>query len=605
MNTNATLRFAAAVLVPLATLPVPLAAQSYFPPDSAVRRIVLTAFQPRDSAGVVLGMLDADGARRVVSLGDVSYDGRTLFEIGSITKVFTGVLLAEMALRGELRLDQPVAELLPDTVRVPSRSGRQITLVDLSTHSSGLPRMPDNFSPADPANPYLDYTADRLYEFLGRHELRRDIGARAEYSNVGVGLLGHALTLRADTSYEALIKTRILAPLGMTSTVIAIPDGLRDRLAPGHDPGGRRVANWDVTALAGAGALRSTADDMLTFLAANLDPPPSLVGRALRRSHLMHFRRTPTAGTGLGWGISTTRFGTHRLGHEGGTAGYRAYATFDPERRLAVVVLTNQTSVDAGRIGSHLLDARVPLSTQGLERAFRFMAFTLAGLLVAGVFVAWRRTGASWRRTVTVALLIAVGAFVWLSATNLAAAFGLIRFDTMPPTMGVVLILVVALAFGLGVSHVGARLATGIPLAVLVGVHAFRLPLELMMHRAYEHGLMPIQMSYSGLNFDILTGILAIVVALLVAAGRAGVRTVRTWNLLGMLLLLNVVVIAWLSTPTPMQLFRQEPANTWIARPPYVWLPTVMVAFAILGHIVVWRRLQGRPPNDVAKDRRD
>jgi hypothetical protein len=363
------------------------------------------------------------------------------------------------------------------------------------------------------------------------------------------------------------------------------------------------VANWDITALAGAGALRSTADDMLTFLAANLDPPPSLVGRALRRSHLMHFRRTPTAGSGLGWGIATTRFGMHKLGHDGGTAGYRAYATFDPERRLAVVVLSNQASVDAGRIGAHLLDSRVSLSTQGLERAFRSMAVALAGLLVAGVFVAWRRTGASWRRTVIVALLTAVGAFIWLSVTSLAAAFGLIRFDTMPPSMGVVLILVVALAFGLGFSRVGARLAAGIPLALLVGVHAFRLPLELMMHRAYEHALMPIQMSYSGLNFDILTGILAIVVALLVAAGRAGVRTVRTWNLLGMLLLLNIVVIAWLSTPTPMQLFRQEPANTWIAMPPYIWLPTVMVAFAILGHVVVWRRLQGRPLDDVAPDR--
>jgi serine-type D-Ala-D-Ala carboxypeptidase/endopeptidase len=594
MNIHATLRFAAGLLGLLAALPVPLAAQSYFPPDPEVRRIALTAFQLHDSAGVVIGMLDAGGKRRFVSVGGESYDGRTLFEIGSITKVFTGILLAEMALRGELRLDQPVAELLPDTVRVPSRAGRQITLVDLSTHSSGLPRMPDNFSPADPANPYVDYTADRLYDFLARHEMSRDIGALAEYSNVGVGLLGHALTLRADTSYEALVMARILEPLGMTSTVITIPDSLRDRLAPGHDPFGRRVANWDITALAGAGALRSTADDMLTFLAANLDPPPSLLGRAIQRSHLMHFRRSPTAGTGLGWGIVTTRFGQHRLGHDGGTAGYRAYAMFDPERRVAVVVLTNQASEDAARIGAHLLDSRVPLSMRGIERAFRLMAFTLAGLLVAGVFVAWRRTGASWTRTVIITLLTAVGAFVWLSATSLAAAFGLIRFDTMPPTLGVVLVLVIALAFGLGISRVGARLAGGIPLALLVGVHAFRLPLELMMHRAYEYGLMPIQMSYSGLNFDILTGILAIVVALLVAVGRAGIRIVRTWNLLGVLLLLNIVVIAWLSTPTPMQLFRQQPANTWIARPPYIWLPTVMVAFAILGHIVVWRRLGER-----------
>jgi hypothetical protein len=156
----------------------------------------------------------------------------------------------------------------------------------------------------------------------------------------------------------------------------------------------------------------------------------------------------------------------------------------------------------------------------------------------------------------------------------------------------VVFMLVFVLSVGLGVSPVGRRLAAGLPFVVLVGVQAFRLPLELMMHRAYEYGLMPRQMSYSGLNFDIVTGITAIVVVVLLATGRAGAGTVRAWNWLGTLLLINIVLIAGLSAPTPWRVFRDAPANTWIATAPYIWLPTVMVAFAILGHIVIYRALR-------------
>jgi hypothetical protein len=158
--------------------------------------------------------------------------------------------------------------------------------------------------------------------------------------------------------------------------------------------------------------------------------------------------------------------------------------------------------------------------------------------------------------------------------------------------MVVVFVLVFVLSIGLGVSPVGRRLAAGLPLVVLVGVQAFRLPLELMMHRAYEFGLMPKQMSYSGLNFDIVTGITAIVVAVLLATGRAGIRTVRAWNWLGTLLLVNIIVIAALSAPMPWRVFREGPVNVWITAAPYVWLPAVMVAFAILGHIVIFRALR-------------
>ncbi len=571
----------------------PALAQAHFPSDEDIRKVARQAGTIAGEVGIVIGVLEADGSRRVIAVGDAPYNGRTLFEIGSITKVFTGILLAEMAERGEVRVEQPIAELLPADVVVPSRNGRQIRLVDLSTHSSGLPRMPDNFNPGDAGNPYVDYTVARLYDFLRRHELRRDIGVEAEYSNVGVGLLGHALARRAGTSYEALVTSRILAPLGMTATKITLSFADIAKLAPGHNANGRKVANWDLAeAFSGAGALRSNVDDMLTFLAANLSPPENAtLGRAIRRAQTAHFTGRDGRKSGLGWGLSLLKQERNVLTHGGGTGGYLTFVALDPERRLGVVVLSNQVA-GVSRLGLHLLDARIPVSHAAVEWPFRVLPVILALLLVAGVYVAWRRTGASRRRSILAAAGMTVGLMLWMATTYVAAWLRVLQFPPGPPTMVVVFMLVFVLSVGLGVSPVGRRLAAGLPFVVLVGVQAFRLPLELMMHRAYEYGLMPRQMSYSGLNFDIVTGITAIVVVVLLATGRAGAGTVRAWNWLGTLLLINIVLIAGLSAPTPWRVFRDAPANTWIATAPYIWLPTVMVAFAILGHIVIYRALR-------------
>ena len=229
----------------------------------------------KKAVGIVVGTIDEKG-RAVIGYGklakdrDEQPDGDTVFEIGSITKVFTSLILADMVERGEVKLDDPVSKFLPASVTVPSRNGRQITLLDLSMQISGLPRLPTNMKPADPANPYVDYDAAKLYEFLSGYKLQRDIGEKYEYSNLGVGLLGHALSLKAGMSYEQLVKKRILEPLGMTSSSVTLSNRRRNgwhrsrrRLSP--------VKNWDLDALAGAGALRSTANDMLKFLAANLE----------------------------------------------------------------------------------------------------------------------------------------------------------------------------------------------------------------------------------------------------------------------------------------------------------------------------------------------
>jgi CubicO group peptidase (beta-lactamase class C family) len=212
-----------------------------------------------------------------------------------------------------------VAKFLPASVKVPSRNGRQITLLDLSMQVSGLPRLPDNLKPGDPANPYADYDAAKLYEFLARYQLTRDPGEKYEYSNLAVGLLGHALALKAGMSYEDLLRHRIFEPLGMSSTSITLSEAQKKRLAPGHSASLKPVKNWDFAALAGCGAVRSTANDMLKFLAANLELTETPLKPAMRRMRSVSKETgVPDLKIGMAWHIFT-KFGTEIWWHNGGT----------------------------------------------------------------------------------------------------------------------------------------------------------------------------------------------------------------------------------------------------------------------------------------------
>jgi D-alanyl-D-alanine-carboxypeptidase/D-alanyl-D-alanine-endopeptidase len=316
----------------------------------------------RDGVGIVTGVIDAGGSR-IIAHGRTQQRGRTpvgadtVFEVGSITKVFTSLVLADMVLRGETTPDEPVRALLPLGAVTPSRGGREITLRDLATHRSGLPRLPSNFAPADPENPYVDYGPEQLLSFLAGHQLSRDVGERYEYSNLGAGLLGYALSLRAGCDYETLVSERITAPLGMHDTVITLTPPLRARLARGHNAQMRPVANWDMGVLAGAGALRSTARDMLKFLAAVLGLADTPICAAMR-AQLAAARvatESPNLTVGLGWHVKKDDYGTATW-HNGGTAGYRAFAGVDLVRGTGVVVLTNASSARGGDdIASHLL----------------------------------------------------------------------------------------------------------------------------------------------------------------------------------------------------------------------------------------------------------
>ena len=318
------------------------------------------------AVGIVVGLITPAGQQVVAQGktapgGTVSPDADTVYEIGSITKVFTSLLLADMVERGEVKLDDPVAKFLPATVKMPNRNGREITLLDLSTQVSGLPRLPDNLKPADPGDPYADYGPARLYEFLSGHTLARDIGEKYEYSNLGVGLLGHALSLRAGLSYEELIRRRILEPLGMNNTSITLSESQKKRLAVGTDPLLQSVKNWGLNALAGAGAIRSTTADMLKFLAASMELRETPLRASFRR--MLAVRRptgTPDLDIAMGWHI-WKKYGAEIIWHNGGTGGYRSFAGFDPAKKKGIIVLCS-TSFGVDDIGLHMLEPQYPVA---------------------------------------------------------------------------------------------------------------------------------------------------------------------------------------------------------------------------------------------------
>ena len=346
--------------------------QAQTPTDAEIRTILNDRIDKLEQGvGIVVGVIDANG-RRFVSHGHFSVaDPRpvsddTIFEIGSCTKVFTSTILAIMVQRGEVSLDDPVAKYLPPEVKVPQRGGKQITLVDLATHTSGLPRLPSSsagFWARNIDNPYADYPVAEIYRFLSGHQLTRDIGAKFEYSNLGAGLLGLALAHRAGMDYETLVRTYVTGPLQMGNTRIALSPAMKTRLTPGHNFMHQPVPNWDIPeAFAGASALRSDAQDLLTFLAAHLGYGDSPLSAALPA--MIKVRRpgdSPTVERALGWAV--TKGKEHEIvWHSGMTGGYSSFMGFDAKTRVGVVVLSNILIPVVDDIGLHLLDPSLPLA---------------------------------------------------------------------------------------------------------------------------------------------------------------------------------------------------------------------------------------------------
>jgi CubicO group peptidase (beta-lactamase class C family) len=269
----------------------------------------------RRGVGIAAGIVDANGrtvtCHGTMAIGDprpVTAD--TIFEIGSVTKVFTAALLDNMVERGEVALDDLVLN--------------RFRLRDLASHTSGLPRLPSNLTPADINDPYADYTRDQLWDFVSKFEPSTE---RAyEYSNLGYAVLGQALADRAGTDYETLLRTRITGPLQMCSTAITLTSEMQSRMATGYSITRQPMPHWHMPVFAAAGAICSTVDDLLTFL--------------------------------------ESQFGPHRtFWHNGETAGFRSFIGYNPQTARGVVLLSNMSTAEGvDDIGMHLLDPETPLA---------------------------------------------------------------------------------------------------------------------------------------------------------------------------------------------------------------------------------------------------
>ena len=330
--------------------------------SDAVKNHIQARVENGLNVGIVIGIIDGE-TTEYYSFGNTSVKSgipvneHTVFEIGSITKVFTTTLLADEVLKGHMALTDPASKYLPKSVTLPTRNGKEITLNDLATHTSALPRMPDNFNPKDPLNPYVDYTPEMMYAFLNQLELTRDIGEKYEYSNLCMGLLGHILELHTGKPYETLIKERITTPCGMPNTALKLSDNMRNHLAYGHSEG-VQVSNWDFDVIAAAGGIRSTAVDMISFLKANLEISKTPINPAMQLAHQeAYVSMDSTYNIGLGWHYENKG---NVVWHNGRTGGYTSFTGFVEGSKKGVIVLSNAAE-NMNALGFHLLGSPTPL----------------------------------------------------------------------------------------------------------------------------------------------------------------------------------------------------------------------------------------------------
>lgn len=339
------------ILAPDTVAPVtPLAVPATWTMDPATATPLLDALvASRAGISATAGLIEKG---RINVRASTGADANTLYEIGSITKVFTALLLADMTAKGEVRLDDPVAKYLPAGA-LADHGNRPITLRDLASHYSGLPRLPANLSFKDMGDPYADYDEASLLAFLNNWKPDRAPGAMFEYSNFGAGLLGHALGRAGGKPYTQLVEQRILKPLGMTATRFANGPG---EAAP-HGDKDEPVKPWNLASLVAAGGLRSTAGDMAKFANALIAPPASLkpaVAMLLRD-------RKPGGGPsaiGLGLFVRTTTAGELAF-HDGGTGGSRSALVIDAKAKRGAIILVNSAAAPGpGSIAMHLVTGR-------------------------------------------------------------------------------------------------------------------------------------------------------------------------------------------------------------------------------------------------------
>jgi CubicO group peptidase (beta-lactamase class C family) len=338
------------------------AAAWQIPDNDAIAALIAQRNAPRAGQGIIVGVVEP-GSERVIAGGPEhgpAIGGDSVFEIGSISKVFTALILADMVNKGEVALDDPAEKYLPAGATMPERAGKKITLRDLSTHVSGLPRLAENMPLADIDDPYFDYTDDLMLDFLAHYELPRDIGAKFEYSNFAVGLLGWLLGRAAGADYDTLLRERITGPLGMRDTSVALSADQQARFVQGYDPFMRPAKPWRFVQ-PGAGGIRSTMDDMLKFAAAALDPQ-SPIGPAMKTALAVRVPGNAGYEQALGWQVGKQGAGGELLVHNGGTGAFRSVIALRPAQGIAVVALANSAAEPATTdLGLHIL-AGFPLA---------------------------------------------------------------------------------------------------------------------------------------------------------------------------------------------------------------------------------------------------
>ncbi|QKZ11744.1 serine hydrolase [Spirosoma sp. KUDC1026] len=331
------------------------------PLDRQVDSVVSVYMSKPEAVGLSVGILRKDslftygyGETRLGSRDTPT--GNTLFEIGSVSKTFTAVLLADAVRQGQVKLDDRASQYLPDSLPPLRYDGVDVTLRMLANHTSGLPRLPVNLNSSrlyDPQNPYAHYDEQELFTYLKTVAFVHKPGTTYDYSNLGMGLLGTILSRRTGKLYEQLLTEVIAKPLGLSNTLITLP--VSKHLAQGYDQSGKAVHSWEFKALTGAGGIRSTTDDLLLYLQANLGKAPGRLRSALQLTQQPTYTDTQSQPTvGLGWHINPK---TGWRWHNGGTGGFRSFVGFDPKKKTGIVVLTNAQIDSPDEVARQLIKA--------------------------------------------------------------------------------------------------------------------------------------------------------------------------------------------------------------------------------------------------------
>jgi D-alanyl-D-alanine-carboxypeptidase/D-alanyl-D-alanine-endopeptidase len=376
--------FPAAIASSFTTQKEPASSTSVKITDEIKDRLNALVDSNRTKAAIVIGIVDPNGTQfysngKISNTNNTNVDQNTIFAIGSNTKVFTTVLLAEMVEEGLIKLNDPIDKYLPPNVTIPQYKGHKITIEDLATHTSGLPEFPSNYCPSfaisnaqsledkvqhvrNLTSCTKNFTIGQLYQSLSNTTLTREPGSKYEYSTFGTGLLGRILTLKSNmSSYDELLTERILNVLGMNSTSIYLSDEQKSRLAIGH-LSGRELPLFNISnPLVPGGGLYSSADDLLKFISANIGLIKTKLDSAMQTSHLIRHstgflipNNIAVSGKngdielyiGLGW-LVTTNLGTEIIWHNGGTiGGYNAFMGFNPDTKRGIVVLCNTGRAD-------------------------------------------------------------------------------------------------------------------------------------------------------------------------------------------------------------------------------------------------------------------